>query len=139
MVILGKAERWHGIANKQKKSGIEVGMKKKILIAVLVIALAITSVVALVACDNTNLDGKYIQQGQENWYLLIEGESIKLVKENTDESQKILESGTFTIEDNELKVTGFEDEYKFEISKDKKTIIMKSVNLGGKTIFNKES
>lgn len=114
-------------------------MKKKILIAVLVIALAITSVVALVACDNTNLDGKYIQQGQENWYLLIEGESIKLVKENTDESQKILESGTFTVEDNELKVTGFKDEYKFEISKDKKTIIMESVNLGGKTIFNKES
>lgn len=114
-------------------------MKKKILIAVLVIALAITSIVALVACDNTNLDGKYIEQGQENWYLLIEGDSIKYIKDNTDGTQDLKQSGTFTVEGNELKVTGFEYQVVFEISKDKKTIIMKYTNSEVQEVFNKNS
>lgn len=114
-------------------------MKKKILIVVLVIALAITSVVALVGCDNTNLDGKYIEQGQENWYLQIEGDSIKYIKENTDGSQKVLQSGTFIVDGNTLNVTGFEYEVEFEISKDKKTIFMKYINSEAQEIFHKEN
>lgn len=93
-------------------------MKKKILITVLVITLAITSVVALVACDNTNLDGKYIQQGQENWYLLIEGESIKLVKENTDGTQDIKQSGTFTKDGKKLIVSNVADFTELTIESD---------------------
>lgn len=139
MVKLGKSQviTWQKL--KVIQNEIEVNMKKKILIAILVIALAITSVITLVACDDSKLNGKYITQGQENWYLQIEGDNIKYIKENTDGSQKVLQSGTFIVEGNTLKVTGFEYEVEFEISKDKKTIIMVYTETGAKNIFNKEN
>lgn len=114
-------------------------MKKKILIAVLVVALAITSVVALVACDNTNLDGKYIEQGQENSYLLIDGNTIKYIWEKADNTKETTQTGTFTVDSNELKVTGFEYQVTFEISEDKTTIIMEYTKSGVKVTFNKEN
>lgn len=93
-------------------------MKKKILIAVLVVALAITSVVALVACDNTNLDGKYIRQGQENDYLLIEGDTIKYIWEKTDGSQEVIHSGTFTKDGKKLIVSNVSDFTELTIESD---------------------
>lgn len=114
-------------------------MKKKILITALVATLVIISAVALVACDNTNLDGKYIRHDQENKYLLINGDTIKYIWEKADGTLETTQSGTFTVDGSELKVTGFEYEVKFEISKDNKTIVMKYVNSEDKTIFNKEN
>lgn len=103
-------------------------MKKKILIAVLVIALAITSVVALVACDNTNLDGKYVEQGQENWYLLIEGDTIKYIVEKTDGSQEVMQSGTFTKDGKKLIVSNVADFTELTIESDRVLVWTTSTN-----------
>lgn len=85
MVKLGKAKRWHGI--DKNNNGKEVGMKKKILIAVLVVALAITSVVALVACDN-GLDGEYYySQNGIVFKITIEGNYLKMTEGYSREEQ----------------------------------------------------
>lgn len=78
---------------------------KKIISVILVIAVMVTGIIGLVACQNDSLDGRYKSTDGE-WYLVLNDNSIKLYfKDNMEEE------GTFTRKGDKLTTTieGYEN------------------------------
>lgn len=78
---------------------------KKIISVILVIAVMVTGIIGLVACQNDSLDGRYKNTNSEH-YLVISGNTIKYFFKET-----LKEEGTFTRKGDKLTTTieGYEN------------------------------